>query len=231
MRRIVEALSITLVIVAVSLYCDTAPVVLHGQSAAPAKPPAPATPAPAPKPGSAAAPKPAPAAARPAPKPGTRPPAIRKTSWGDPDLQGTWDSTFSFDWGATFERDPKYGGRAELTDEELAERQRQAAEAQRTDPDAIPAGGGGTAPTTRSGSQWLGGGYNAWWLDQGTVNRQTSQVVDPPDGRLPPRTPAGQAAADTARRKPRIAESWEDLTLWERCLSKGGMPNIMFPRG
>src|SRR4029079_13953750 len=56
------------------------------------------------------------------------------------------------------------------------------------------------------------------------------QVVDPPDGRLPPRTPAGEQSAQD-RRKPRIIESWEDMTNWERCLTKGGMPNVMLPRG
>ncbi len=162
---------------------------------------------------------------------------VLKTSWGDPDLQGTWDSTFMIggDWGATFERAAKYGGRAELTDDEIAELERQQAEADRaeaTGTAALPRGGGGTAPASRTGAAWLGGGYNSWWLDQGIVpaNRHTSQIVDPPDGRLPPRTSAGEQSAQ-ARRKPRLIESWDDMTNWERCLTKGGMPNVMLPRG
>jgi hypothetical protein len=47
---------------------------------------------------------------------------------------------------------------------------------------------------------------------------------------LPATTPAGQALSQ-AKRKPRILDSWEDVTFWERCLTKGGFPNIMFPRG
>ena len=163
--------------------------------------------------------------------------AMPKTPWGDPDLQGVWDSTFMIggDWGATFERDKKYGGRPDLTDQEILELKRQhdqADKAEATGAATLPRGGGGTAPASRSGAAWLGGGYNSWWLDQGIApaNRRTSQVVDPMDGRLPPRTPAGEKSAQ-ARRKPRVPGTWEDMTDWERCLTKGGMPNIMLPRG
>jgi hypothetical protein len=52
-------------------------------------------------------------------------------------------------------------------------------------------------------------------------------VVDPPDGRFPALTPAGQAAAKSLRRG---NDTWEDRHLWERCITRGGMPNAMFPR-
>ncbi len=52
-------------------------------------------------------------------------------------------------------------------------------------------------------------------------------VVDPPDGRLPPLTPEGQEAK---KRRARGADSWEDRHLWERCITRGGLPNAMFPR-
>ena len=172
-----------------------------------------------------------------APKAAAKPGPLPKTSWGDPDLQGTWDSTFMIDgdWGSTFERAAKYQGRAELTDQEVADLERHHAEADKAEANgtaALPRGGGGTAPNARTGAAWLGGGYNSWWLDQGVVpsNRKTSQLVDPPDGRLPKRTSAGEQSAQ-ARRRPRLPESWEDLTFWERCLTKGGMPNLMLPRG
>jgi hypothetical protein len=144
---------------------------------------------------------------------------VPRTSWGDPDLQGIWDSTFR-DWGSTFERPAKFAGKVELTEAEIAElEQMAAAEA-------------GVEPTPRKGDV---GVYNRWWTDSGRQTRQTSQVVDPPDGRLPPLTPAGEQARKSRLRggefRDKGFDSWEDLHLWERCITKGGMPNIMFPRG
>jgi hypothetical protein len=51
--------------------------------------------------------------------------------------------------------------------------------------------------------------------------------VDPPDGKFPPLTPAGEQARKS---RTRGADSWEDRHLWERCITRGGMPNAMFPR-
>ena len=58
-------------------------------------------------------------------------------------------------------------------------------------------------------------------------------VVDPPDGKLPPLTPAGQHASRTRLKAPRGMErgdTWEDRHIWERCVTRGGMPNALFPR-
>jgi len=63
-----------------------------------------------------------------------------------------------------------------------------------------------------------------WW-DPGTrhlTNRRTSLIVDPPNGRLPPLTPAAQAKAAAraqARRQRALPDGPEDLALNERCLS------------
>jgi hypothetical protein len=63
-----------------------------------------------------------------------------------------------------------------------------------------------------------------WW-DPGTrrlTNRRTSLIVDPPNGRLPPLTPAAQAKATEraqARRQRTLPDGPEDLALNERCLS------------
>jgi hypothetical protein len=108
------------------------------------------------------------------------------------------------------ERPPEYAGRATLTDEEVAQLEEQA-EARR---DGEP----------RRGDP---GTYNSFWSDRGRRSNQTSMILDPPDGRFPPLTPAGEAARKT---RTRGADSWEDRHLWERCLTRGGMPNAMFPR-
>src|SRR5581483_7669937 len=63
-----------------------------------------------------------------------------------------------------------------------------------------------------------------WW-DPGTrhlTNRRTSLIVDQPNGRLPPLTPAAQAKAAAraqARRQRALPDGPEDLALNERCLS------------
>jgi hypothetical protein len=44
----------------------------------------------------------------------------RRTSWGDPDLQGEWTSEGEF--GVPFERPAEFGARELLTDEEYAKR-------------------------------------------------------------------------------------------------------------
>ena len=46
---------------------------------------------------------------------------------------------------------------------------------------------------------------------------------------VPPLTPAGQDAS-SFRLKEGKAASWEDRHIWERCVTRGGMPNAMFPR-
>ena len=144
--------------------------------------------------------------------------AAPRTPWGDPDLQGTWDNTSE----TAFERPARFAGRAELTDDEVTQLEGQASAA-RSAPDRGPRPGDTGFYSTRV------------WNEPGTLSRQTSLVVDPPDGKLPPLTPEGEAARKARLRggqfRDRGFDSWEDLHLWERCLSKGGLPNNMFPRG
>ena len=71
-------------------------------------------------------------------------------------------------------------------------------------------------PTGDYGSVWREGSKNA-------LNR-TSLIIDPPDGRLPPLTPAATEAAaarEAARRKRGPADDWTDLPLWTRCITRG----------
>ena len=71
--------------------------------------------------------------------------------------------------------------------------------------------------------------YNDFWWDRGTKvvsTRQTSLVVDPPDGRVPALTSEGQQRA--AARATRGYDSWEDRSLWERCITRG-LPMIPGP--
>jgi hypothetical protein len=64
--------------------------------------------------------------------------------------------------------------------------------------------------------------YNDFWYDWGSrvvKTRRTSMVIDPPDGRIPPLTPAAQKAQKTRNEAyARRATAPEDRILTERCL-------------
>ena len=136
-----------------------------------------------------------------------------RTAWGDPDLQGIWSSS-----GATpMERPDEFQGRERLTDEEVARLRGEIAA--RNDELAQA-----EARRTQAGGNV--GAYNNFWMERGVRSNRTSMLVDPPDGRFPPLTEAGRYARDN---QPRGDDTWEDRHIWERCLTRGGMPNAMFP--
>ena len=143
-----------------------------------------------------------------------------QTPWGDPDLQGIWTSSGS----TPMERPDRYQGRDTLSDEEVAliRSETAARDEQLAQADAQRTQAGGNV-----------GAYNNFWFDRGARTNRTSMVVDPPDGRLPPKTPAGEYASTTRLKAPSGVErgdTWEDRHIWERCVTRGGMPNAMFPR-
>ena len=74
------------------------------------------------------------------------------------------------------------------------------------------------------------GAYNDFWLDRGVRTNQTSLIVDPPDGRYPARTERVREsdAAFAALRDGTQFDTWEDLNLYDRCLTRG-MPGAMIP--
>ena len=139
---------------------------------------------------------------------------VPPTAWGDPDLQGTWTSS-----GATpMERPDEYQGRETLSDEEVALIRGETAA--RND-ELLSA----AAQRTTAGGNV--GAYNNFWMERGPRSNRTSMLIDPRDGRFPPLTPAGEIAKDS---QPRGDDTWEDRHIWERCVTRGGMPNAMFPR-
>ena len=65
--------------------------------------------------------------------------------------------------------------------------------------------------------------YNEFWYERGvdlTDDKRTSLIIDPPDGRLPPRTPeaieAGRERA--AYRREHMYDSYENRSLMDRCI-------------
>ena len=129
-----------------------------------------------------------------------------RTPDGQPDLQGIWTNATI----TPFERPREIAGKEYFTEKEAAEYEKKVVAESNRD---------------RRGSDPIadvGGAYNEFWFDRGTKvvpTRRTSIVVDPPDGRVPPLTPAAQkAAAARAALAKRPPEGPEDLAPAVRCL-------------
>ncbi len=155
-----------------------------------------------------------------------------RTPWGDPDLQGTWTSEAEL--SVPFERPREYGTRQLLTDAEFAQRQAQTQRQLDSDSSEFDLT---TADTTNAGAVGSATSPPPHWLERGKVSRRTSLVIDPPDGRVPPTTPESRArlqrpqgtfAANGAFNTGAIFSGPEDLSLWERCISRG-VPGAIFP--
>jgi hypothetical protein len=141
-----------------------------------------------------------------------------QTPDGQPDLQGIWD----YRSATPLERPAQFAGRETMTADEVADYERRAAE--RED---------GRPPDDPRTEQSV---HAAWWLDYGKTvvkTRRTSLIVDPPDGKIPPLTAEGQQRLDARRAAARShgpADSYENRSLWERCLTRG-VPEGMLPAG
>src|SRR5205823_9989829 len=104
--------------------------------------------------------------------------AVLKTSWGEPDLQGIWDTT---PVQIPLQRPAKYKDQAFFTEGQVAEL------------DAIRAAlPGNETRSVRGTEQDLAGAYNVVFTSRKPTGRRTSLIVDPPDGRIPPITPEVQ---------------------------------------
>ena len=113
---------------------------------------------------------------------------VPRTSWGDPDLSGIWPGTAMV--GVPMQRDEKLGLRNWLTEEEFTAREAQFARQDELDNADFELE---NAATTPGGA--VGGPVSPppHWLERGDPQRQASLIVDPPNGRMPPMTEAGQA--------------------------------------
>ncbi len=145
--------------------------------------------------------------------------SVPRLADGRPDLQGVWLSNTA----TPLERPPAFEGREFLTDEEVATLRSRAARI---------FANGRSAFTTPEGAFFAAlndvdtyGGASSTSNSLGMVDveftNQTSQIIDPPDGRIPARTAAGQA------REARVDAGWEfktgpeDLNNFHRCVTTG----------
>jgi hypothetical protein len=142
-----------------------------------------------------------------------------KTPWGDPDLQGIWPGNM----GVPMQRPKNLGDRTTLTDEEYSKRVEQAQRAAAADNEE-------RAPKDAR----VGIGPPSYWTERGKPTRQASLIIDPPDGRLPALTPEAQKRRKEARgglgdpaEWAGRADSYEDLNLYYRCISRGVTGSII----
>ena len=136
---------------------------------------------------------------------------VPRTEWGDPDFRGMWP----LEVGQTpMQRNPRYGEQAWLTDEEYEAALAAAAQ--------LNAGA-----DVEERSDTLGAGS---WFERGRVLRQTSLIMEPANGRIPPLTDEGKRRAEASRSSwdNDVFESILDFNSLDRCITRG-LPATMIP--
>jgi len=128
-----------------------------------------------------------------------------RTPWGDPDLQGVWSSD---DLENVPMSRPAQFKELFLDDAQFAERQ---------------------AQVDRGAKQRDTSAESSFRFDYARrAMRQTSLIVDPPDGRLPAIKPAVQGRImPRGTYGPGPLDSWEDFSLYERCITRGIAGSIL----
>ena len=138
-----------------------------------------------------------------------------RTPWGDPDLQGYWTTNEMH--GVPLERPASAGGRPFLTEGEATKRREATTQ--------------GTVTAEGIGNYDRAFRDTALGYTKQSVSTQSSLIVDPADGKLPPTTAeAKQAQAARATRERGRPASWEDFPMWGRCITRG-VETIVEPSG
>ena len=114
---------------------------------------------------------------------------VPRTADGHPDLQGVW----LFATLTPLQRPDNLAGRTHLTDEEIATIEERAGNRKETF---------GLFPDEARYS----------------FDKRSSLIVDPPDGKIPAMTPAGQKRQDVLSARRKAVEHPEDLPIYERCI-------------
>jgi hypothetical protein len=164
-----------------------------------------------------------------------KPYSVPRTPWGDPDLQGMWPGNIS----APLQRPADLGERSTLTDAEFAQREAQArAQAEADSQQFVPPSPAASAGQGRGGrgGGGRGGGIGPpdHWLERGSPIRQTSLIVDPPNGRLPALAAGAEARRKAARGGRGMpgewrgqADSYDDLNIYYRCITRGLLGSVI----
>jgi hypothetical protein len=141
-----------------------------------------------------------------------------KTPWGDPDIQGTWTSDDCI--GTPLQRPANLGDRLYYTEQELADRQNRLNTQLQND-----------LVETVVPNQRVGTGPPGHWGERARRPcKQTSLIMDPPNGRMPDMLPDAKTRRipEGAGNNNPKADSWEDFSYYIRCISRG-VPGSIFP--
>ncbi len=130
-----------------------------------------------------------------------------KTPWGEPDLQGVWSTDDTA--GIPRERPAELEARLYQTDAEFAARKKQ-----------VDVG-------IRRGENATGSFRNDFAT---RAFRQTSLIVDPPDGRMPMTTEQAEkrrASRDRGTFGNGPFNTFDDFTLYDRCITRGIVGSVL----
>jgi hypothetical protein len=138
-----------------------------------------------------------------------------KTPWGDPDLQGIWPAAFNIPMSRP----------ANLKDKEvLSDAEFEQAKAARVKQ---------SSDTREQFEGQVTINPPSYWSEGGTIAKQTSLVVDPPDGRQPGMTPEARKIVQAERgglgpgqHFPDKVDAPEDFDYYSRCITRG-FPSTM----
>ena len=148
--------------------------------------------------------------------------AVGKNAFGQPNLEGTWSN----DSITPLQRPAAWANKTTLTDAEVEQLKKASAKLEEGGDalfgdeliiDALEGKQQSASHDTETGN------YNGFWLPNRDIDNRTSLIIDPPDGRIPPETPAAQArrAAAIEQRRLHPADGPESRGLSERCLTFG----------
>jgi hypothetical protein len=146
---------------------------------------------------------------------------VPRTSWGDPDIEGTYTNRDEF--GTPFERPEELAGkqRSEFGAADMAALMAERRERGRALAQTI-----GGSPENDTGA-----GPPHWYEYLEAVNSRPWFVSEPEDGKVPPLTEAGKKRAETQRlafAKRDAPDTYTDMGLYDRCITLG-LPSSMMP--
>jgi hypothetical protein len=141
-----------------------------------------------------------------------------KTPWGEFEIQGTWTSDDCI--GTPLNRPANFGDRLYLTEQELGDRLKRLEVQHEND-----------LKDTIAADQRIGTGPPGNWGERARRPcKQTSLVIDPPNGHVPEYTAAAKLlpAPEGAGNNNPKADSPEDFSYYIRCITRG-VPGSIFP--
>jgi hypothetical protein len=140
--------------------------------------------------------------------------AIPRTSDGHPDLEGIWTNATL----TPMERPAKYFNKPTLSDAEAKEFEKNAAK------ELADVDGKSESPLLAAAGSNGTGGYNVLFIDRGSELarvdgvKRTSLIIDPADGKMPPKTKESQKRMASIIRSFMVYDSVKDRAPSERCL-------------